>query len=52
MTKKIYSTPEVTEIVFHLESSVLTVSTLFDGGATGEDVIFDNESDFDSFFNN
>lgn len=51
MTKKIYSTPEVTEIVFHLEGSVLTVSTLFDG-ATGEDVTFDNESDFDSFFNN
>ena len=49
MTKKIYSTPAVTETVFHLEGSVLTVSVEFDG-SQGADVKFDTESDFDSFF--
>lgn len=50
MTKKIYQTPTVTETIFHLEGSVLTVSTVV-GGSTGADVTFGTESDFDSFFN-
>ena len=49
MTKN-YIKPEVEIIAVHLEGAVLSGS--FGSSASGSNVTLENESDFDSFFNN
>ena len=49
-TKQTYITPEVEILHLQIEGAVLSGSGT--GTGTGADMIFENESDFDSFFNN
>lgn len=46
--KQTYTTPDVKIVHFQMEGAILIGSLT----GTGADVIYEEESDFDSFFNN
>jgi energy-converting hydrogenase Eha subunit G len=48
-TKQPYTAPEAKILHLLVEGAILSGSVT--GSATGADVTFENESDFDSFFN-
>ena len=48
--KQTYTTPDVKIVHFQMEGAILIGSLT--GTGTGADVIYEEESDFDSFFNN
>ena len=50
-TKQTYISPEVEILHLQIEGAVLSGSGTGTGTGTGADMIFENESDFDSFFN-